>query len=97
LHYIPGRNKGVDRKIFRVGGAIENHNREIVPISLPPFYQWQVRERIGHASKVHLKEMLHQEPREKVKTFLGEIPYPGPHWVLITPLLNVNQRSKELR
>jgi len=54
------------------GGGREqkkHQDREIVPISLPPFYQWRVRGRTGYAPRAHLKGTLHQDPRVKMKTF----------------------------
>jgi len=39
------------KKFFFLGGREqkEYQDREIAPISLPPFYQWRVRERTGYA------------------------------------------------
>jgi len=58
-------------------GRDKHQDREIAPISLPPFYQWRVRGRTGHAPKAHLKGTLHQEHRVKVKIFLWRNPISG--------------------
>jgi len=59
-------------------GPIESQDREIAPISLPPFYQCRVRGRTGHAPRIHLKGMLHQELRIKSEDlFLEKHPFPG--------------------
>jgi len=71
-------NKGVGKKIFR-GSQWKIQDRQIASISLYLLYQWRVRGRTGHTPtpKAHLKRMLHQEPRVKMKTFFGETPIFG--------------------
>jgi len=51
-------------------GQRKHQDREIAPITFPPFYQWRDRRRTCHAPRVHLKEMLHQEPHVKSEDFL---------------------------
>jgi len=50
----------------------EHQDREIAPISFPPFHQWQVRRRTGHAPRNHLKGTLHQEPHIKSEDLFME-------------------------
>jgi len=60
------------QKNFRKEWQKKYQNREIAPISLPQFHQWQVRERTGLAPKA-LKGTLHQEPRLKSEDLFSEI------------------------
>jgi len=58
-------------------GAKRHQDREIAPISLPPFYEWRVRGRTGHAFRAHFKETLHQEPCVKSEDlFMEKYPFP---------------------
>jgi len=58
----------VSAERFSGGEVMKRQDREIAPISLPPFYQWRGQEGhwampSGHALSAHLKGTLHQEPR----------------------------------
>jgi len=60
----------VSAKFFSGGrGQWKHRDREMAPISLPPFYQWRVRGRTGHAPRAHLKATVHQEPHVKSEDF----------------------------
>jgi len=57
-------SKGAGRKIFEGEMWQKKHqDREIAPISLTSFYQWQVRGRTGYAPRAYFKGTLYQEPR----------------------------------
>jgi len=63
--------KGVGRKISRE--PTDNQDRKIIPISLPPFYQWRVGWDTELAPSNHFKITLHQEPCIKSEDlFFGE-------------------------
>jgi len=69
-------SKGVGRKFSGEREQKEHHDRETAPISLPPFYQWRVRGRTGHAPWAYLKGTLHQEPRVKSEDlFMDKYPF----------------------
>jgi len=58
-------------------GQKEQQDREIAPISLPPFYHWRVRGLTGHAHRAYFKGTLHQEPRIKSEDlFMEKYPFP---------------------
>jgi len=70
--------KCVSREIFGGRGQKEHQERKIASISLPPFYQWQVRRgRTGHLPRAHLNRTMHQEPRAKNEDiFMEKNPIP---------------------
>jgi len=73
-------SQGIGRKFFEgeEGGKRNTKTeREIAPISLPPFYKWWAREHTGHAPRAHLKETLHQELHVKSEDlFMEKGPFP---------------------
>jgi len=62
------------KKFWGGRGQRKHQDREIVSISLPPFYQWRVRGHIGHASRAYFKGLLHQEcPDKKSRPFMEKL------------------------